>query len=189
MGGGCRNFTNVSLRQRRKKRGRRRGAGGLCLDESEKDIKEAIESAAARRAKLRAGRSAGEGRRGALAQGAGVGAGPLWRRPRARSAAPGGGTEAPIEWPPSRPCPLPPMPRPGLGSSGRACSDPGAGRRAGGVPGGPTLSLHPDKGAGRADSTGVLSAWCALRRVGLSALSCHATLLLDWAKDRGNLGR
>lgn len=92
MGGGCRNFTNVSLRQgRKKKKRRRRGAGGLCLDESEKDIKEAIESAAARRAKLRAGRSAGEGaaRRGALAQGAGVGAGPLWRRPRARSAAPG----------------------------------------------------------------------------------------------------
>lgn len=73
VGGCCRNFTNVSLGPRRKKKERREeGGGGLCRDESEKDIKKAIESAAARRAKLRAGRSAREGaaRRVALALGA-----------------------------------------------------------------------------------------------------------------------
>lgn len=43
----------------------------------------------------------------------------------------GGGTEAPIEWPRRRLCPQPPMLRPGLGSCDCACSDHGAGRRAG----------------------------------------------------------
>ena len=89
----------------------------MCLDESEKDIKEAIESAAARRAKLRAGRSAEEGaaRRGALAQGARVGAVPLVAAPAGPLRRAGGGTEAPIEWPRLGPCPQPPVAATGAG--------------------------------------------------------------------------
>lgn len=165
MGGGCRNFTNVSLRQERKKKGEGEGGGGLCLDESEKDIKEAIESAAARRAKLRAGQSAGEGaaRRGTLAQRAGVGADPLWRRPRARSAALGEEQRRPLSGrrggcthgprccdrglaPPTAPVPISVLaggPGPGAGGAG------GGGGFA--VPGLPTFSFHPGKGAGTVD--------------------------------------
>lgn len=92
-GGGCRNFTNVSLRlgrvgKKRRERGEE-GGGGLCLDESERDIKEAIESAAAGRAKLRAGRSAGRGGAALWRRAQQRGPELLWRRPRARSAAPG----------------------------------------------------------------------------------------------------
>lgn len=111
MGGGCRNFTNVSLRQgRKKKKEEKKGGGGLCLDESEKDIKEAIESAAARRAKLRAVQRVGEGaaRRGALAQSAGVGAQPIVAAPAGPLGRAGGGTEAPIERPLRRAVPTAP---------------------------------------------------------------------------------
>ena len=90
--------------------------GGPCLDESEKDIKEAIESAAARRAKLQAGRSVREGAARRLGAGRRSGGRPIVAAPAGR-----GGTEAPIEWPQSAPCPQPPMLRPGLGSSDCYC--------------------------------------------------------------------
>lgn len=75
-------------KKKEKERGEE-GGGGLCLDESERDIKEAIESAAAGRAKLRAGRSAGRGGAALWRRAQQRGPELLWRRPRARSAAPG----------------------------------------------------------------------------------------------------
>lgn len=95
----------------------------------------------------------------------------------------GGGTEAPIEWPQRGPCPQPPMPRPGLGSSGCACSDLPEGQGLGDEGVGCSLAARLSR---RRREVGRIDPAPAQ---GSERTRPHAAPLLDWTWDREKLVR